>query len=54
MPLPLPQVCCQFDFKRLAGGKVSCPWKIRPETITNSNVATKSVSLVPPVSVAVC
>jgi alpha-mannosidase II len=38
---PDPKICCQFDFKRLPGGKISCPWKIAPVPITESNVAMK-------------
>ncbi|XP_077866530.1 alpha-mannosidase 2-like, partial [Saccoglossus kowalevskii] len=37
---PDPQVCCQFDFKRLPGGRVTCPWKIPPVPITDLNVAS--------------
>jgi len=40
---PDPAVCCQFDFKRLLGGRVSCPWKIPPTVITDYNVADRSV-----------
>jgi len=39
---PNPKVCCQFDFKRLPGNKINCPWKVRPEVITDSNVAAKA------------
>ncbi|KAG1662157.1 Alpha-mannosidase 2 [Nymphon striatum] len=39
---PDPKVCCQFDFKRLPGGKVSCPWRIAPVAITDRNVHAKS------------
>uniref|UniRef100_A0AAY5L1Z2 Alpha-mannosidase n=1 Tax=Esox lucius TaxID=8010 RepID=A0AAY5L1Z2_ESOLU len=35
---PDPKVCCQFDFKRLPGGRVSCPWRIPPQPITDVNV----------------
>ena len=28
------QVCCQFDFLRLPGGKHSCPWRVPPKKIT--------------------
>lgn len=38
---PDPKVCCQFDFKRLPGGKVSCPWRIAPVVITDRNVHAK-------------
>ena len=40
---PDPKVCCQFDFKRLPGGRVSCPWKVPPVPITDSNVEAKLV-----------
>ena len=40
---PDPKVCCQFDFKRLPGGKVNCPWKIPPQPITSKNVEEKLV-----------
>lgn len=39
---PDPLVCCQFDFKRLAGGKVNCPWKVPPQPITEKNVREKA------------
>ncbi|CAH1790575.1 unnamed protein product [Owenia fusiformis] len=39
---PDPKICCQFDFKRLPGGKISCPWKIPPVPITPANVAQKA------------
>ena len=42
---PDPKVCCQFDFKRLPGGKVTCPWKIPPQEITRNNVAQKAETL---------
>lgn len=38
---PDPKVCCQFDFKRLPGYGLSCPWKIPPQIITDDNVAKK-------------
>ena len=25
---PDPKICCQFDFRRLPGGKMNCPWKV--------------------------
>ena len=37
------QICCQFDFHRLPGSKVSCPWKIRPQLITNNNIQERQV-----------
>nr|XP_020635653.1 alpha-mannosidase 2 [Pogona vitticeps] len=35
---PDPKICCQFDFKRLPGGRVSCPWRVPPEAIHSGNV----------------
>ncbi|XP_050801576.1 alpha-mannosidase 2 isoform X1 [Gopherus flavomarginatus] len=35
---PDPKICCQFDFKRLPGGRVSCPWRVPPEAIHTGNV----------------
>ncbi|XP_074138044.1 alpha-mannosidase 2 [Sminthopsis crassicaudata] len=35
---PDPKICCQFDFKRLPGGRVSCPWRVPPEAIHQGNV----------------
>lgn len=35
---PNPSICCQFDFHRLPGGRVSCPWRIPPKPITEENV----------------
>ncbi|KAJ1529787.1 hypothetical protein ONE63_006533 [Megalurothrips usitatus] len=39
---PDPKVCCQFDFKRLPGYGLSCPWKVPPRVITKGNVAERS------------
>ncbi|KAG8229042.1 hypothetical protein J437_LFUL007597 [Ladona fulva] len=40
---PDPRICCQFDFKRLPGTGVTCPWKgSRAQIITPENVAQKS------------
>nr|CAH7768407.1 unnamed protein product [Callosobruchus chinensis] len=39
---PDPKVCCQFDFKRLPGHGLSCPWKIPPQPITENNVAQRA------------
>lgn len=36
---PDPKVCCQFDFKRLPGYGFTCPWRVPPQVITDSNVA---------------
>lgn len=40
---PDPKICCQFDFKRLPGGRINCPWKVPPRAITEANVAERSV-----------
>ncbi|GFV34858.1 alpha-mannosidase 2x [Trichonephila clavipes] len=39
---PDPKVCCQFDFKRLPGNKVNCPWRVPPVPITQENVADRA------------
>ncbi|XP_075397486.1 alpha-mannosidase 2 isoform X2 [Tenrec ecaudatus] len=39
---PDPKICCQFDFKRLPGGRVGCPWGIPPETIYLGNVQSRA------------
>lgn len=39
---PDPKVCCQFDFKRLPGYGLSCPWKVPPRVITKGNVAERA------------
>ena len=39
---PNPAVCCQFDFHRLPGGRVFCPWRIPPQPITEQNVKERS------------
>lgn len=38
---PDPKICCQFDFKRLPGGRINCPWKVPPRAITDANVAER-------------
>lgn len=38
---PNPKVCCQFDFKRLPGYGLNCPWRVAPSPITDANVASK-------------
>ena len=40
---PEPKVCCQFDFKRLPGYGLSCPWKVPPQPINEANVAKRFV-----------
>ncbi|XP_059483421.1 alpha-mannosidase 2 [Neocloeon triangulifer] len=39
---PDPKVCCQFDFKRLPGYGVTCPWRISPQQITDDNVRQRA------------
>ncbi|XP_035382618.1 alpha-mannosidase 2 isoform X1 [Electrophorus electricus] len=39
---PDPKICCQFDFKRLPGGRISCPWRIPPQVITSDNVQQRA------------
>ena len=40
---PDPKICCQFDFKRLPGSRVNCPWKVPPKAIVDTNVAERWV-----------
>ncbi|XP_065187315.1 alpha-mannosidase 2-like isoform X2 [Sycon ciliatum] len=42
---PDPKVCCQFDFRRLAGGKLTCPWRINPVPINDGNVEARAEML---------
>lgn len=35
---PDPSVCCQFDFQRLPGRRLTCPWRQPPQPITEQNV----------------
>ncbi|TMS05835.1 Alpha-mannosidase 2x [Larimichthys crocea] len=44
---PDPKICCQFDFKRLPGGRINCPWKVPPKAVVEANVAESKVLLVP-------
>lgn len=39
---PDPKVCCQFDFKRLPGYGLTCPWRILPRPIDDSNVKQRA------------
>ncbi|XP_072372510.1 alpha-mannosidase 2 isoform X3 [Scyliorhinus torazame] len=39
---PDPKICCQFDFKRLPGGRISCPWRIPPVEIHDDNVQERA------------
>ncbi|KAL9900565.1 alpha-mannosidase 2 [Glossina fuscipes fuscipes] len=43
---PDPKVCCQFDFKRISGFGLSCPWRISPKKIRDNNVAERAGLLV--------
>ncbi|KAM5299661.1 alpha-mannosidase 2 [Ctenodactylus gundi] len=42
---PDPKICCQFDFKRLPGGRFGCPWGILPEAISPGNVHSRAQML---------
>ncbi|XP_027977987.1 alpha-mannosidase 2x isoform X2 [Eumetopias jubatus] len=42
---PDPKICCQFDFKRLPGGRINCPWKVPPRAVTEANVAERATLL---------
>nr|XP_006627077.1 PREDICTED: alpha-mannosidase 2 [Lepisosteus oculatus]XP_015193543.1 PREDICTED: alpha-mannosidase 2 [Lepisosteus oculatus] len=42
---PDPKICCQFDFKRLPGGRISCPWRVPPEAINDGNVQYRAQML---------
>lgn len=39
---PDPSVCCQFDFKRLPHFRLTCPWGVQPQVITDNNVAHRA------------
>lgn len=39
---PDPKVCCQFDFKRLPGYGLTCPWRIPPRPIDDSNAQKRA------------
>nr|XP_026489734.1 alpha-mannosidase 2 [Vanessa tameamea] len=39
---PDPKICCQFDFKRLPGNGVTCPWGSPPRKIVQKNVDERS------------
>lgn len=43
---PDPKVCCQFDFKRLNGFGIHCPWRVPPQAIDDSNVAKRAEVIV--------
>ncbi|XP_007529261.1 alpha-mannosidase 2 [Erinaceus europaeus] len=42
---PDPKICCQFDFKRLPGGRFGCPWGVPPQTISHQNVQNRAEML---------
>ncbi|XP_076046169.1 alpha-mannosidase 2-like isoform X2 [Oratosquilla oratoria] len=42
---PDPKVCCQFDFRRLPGSGVTCPWRVAPQPINNLNVDSRAKML---------
>uniref|UniRef100_A0A914XKE6 mannosyl-oligosaccharide 1,3-1,6-alpha-mannosidase n=1 Tax=Plectus sambesii TaxID=2011161 RepID=A0A914XKE6_9BILA len=42
---PDPKICCQFDFKRLPSGGISCPWNVPPQPIDSGNVAERARTL---------
>ncbi|XP_066995337.2 alpha-mannosidase 2 [Anabrus simplex] len=42
---PDPKICCQFDFRRLPGFGIACPWKVPPQIITENNVAHRAQML---------
>ncbi|KAL4705749.1 hypothetical protein ACJJTC_018348 [Scirpophaga incertulas] len=39
---PDPKICCQFDFKRLPGNGVTCPWGLAPKKIIQKNVEERT------------
>lgn len=43
---PDPKICCQFDFKRLNGFGIHCPWKVAPQPIDDGNVAKRAELIV--------
>lgn len=42
---PDPKICCQFDFARLPGYGITCPWRVPPQQITENNVDKKALLL---------
>lgn len=38
---PDPKVCCQFDFRRLPGSGITCPWRVPPQPINDHNVHSR-------------
>ncbi|XP_050068317.1 alpha-mannosidase 2 [Anopheles maculipalpis] len=43
---PDPKICCQFDFKRLPGMGLTCPWNVPPRPINDQNVAERAETIV--------
>ncbi|XP_055849655.1 alpha-mannosidase 2 isoform X2 [Episyrphus balteatus] len=43
---PDPKICCQFDFKRIPGFGIACPWHVQPQAIDDQNVARRAEMLV--------
>uniref|UniRef100_A0A336LZM5 Alpha-mannosidase n=1 Tax=Culicoides sonorensis TaxID=179676 RepID=A0A336LZM5_CULSO len=43
---PDPKICCQFDFKRLPGYGLSCPWRASPKVINDQNVAERATTVI--------
>ncbi|XP_063696732.1 alpha-mannosidase 2 [Culicoides brevitarsis] len=43
---PDPKICCQFDFKRLPGYGLTCPWHVPPQVITDQNVAQRAALVI--------
>ena len=39
------QICCQFDFKRLPGSKIKCPWKKSAQKIDDGNLRERAEML---------
>ncbi|KAG0710993.1 Alpha-mannosidase 2x [Chionoecetes opilio] len=42
---PDPKVCCQFDFRRLPGSGITCPWRVPPQPISELNVHSRALLL---------
>lgn len=42
---PDPKVCCQFDFYRLPGFGLTCPWKTLPQVINKTNIGERAATL---------
>lgn len=39
---PDPKICCQFDFLRMSGSGVTCPWRVPPQPITSYNLKSRA------------